>query len=49
MDFNEKVEIAATARKLITLLDQCDDMEFVDEVINCVVSNDATSIEVENL
>ncbi len=49
MTFEEKVKIAATARKLIALLDRCDDEEFVDEVVNCVMSNDATPIEVENL
>jgi hypothetical protein len=39
MTFEEKQLIAATARKLIRLLDNCDDDEFVDLVLDCVASN----------
>lgn len=36
MELEEKQLIAATARKLIQLLELCDDGEFVDLVLNCV-------------
>jgi hypothetical protein len=49
MTLKQKQEIAATARTLIRLLDNCDDGDFVDQVIECVASNDPYLIEVERL
>jgi hypothetical protein len=40
MTLEEKQLIAATARKLIRLLEDCDDDEFINLVVDCVVSND---------
>lgn len=39
MTLEEKQLIAATARKLIRLLENCDDDAFVDLVVDCVASN----------
>ena len=39
MTLEEKQLIAATARKLIRLLEDCDDDKFVDLVLDCVVSH----------
>lgn len=39
MTLEEKQLIAATARKLIRLLDNCDDDKFVDFVLDCVTGN----------
>ena len=36
MRLEEKQTIAATARALIGLLQNCDDEEFVDKIIECV-------------
>lgn len=36
MTLSEKQEIAAAARKLIRLLVQCDDDDYVEVVISCV-------------
>lgn len=36
MTLQEKQKIAATARKLIRLLLECDDEEFVNKVVSCV-------------
>lgn len=44
MTLEEKQLIVATARKLIRLLEDCDNGEFVDFVINCVVSADDLSL-----
>lgn len=49
MKFEEKSEIAATARKLIRLLMSCDDDEFVDLVVCCVQDADTTLIKPERL
>lgn len=49
MTLEEKQAIAATARRLIYLLENCDDAEFVDLVLNCVMSADSFGIEVGNL
>ena len=49
MTLGEKQLIAATARKLIRLLDDCDNDEFVDLVLDCVTSNDDYPLQVENL
>lgn len=49
MTLEEKQLITATARKLIRLLEDCDDDEFVDLVLNCVMSADSFGIETENL
>lgn len=49
MTIEEKQEIASVARKLISLLDYCNDGEFVDLVISCVASNDTSGIEPEDL
>ena len=39
MTLEEKQLIAATARKLIRLLEDCDDNEFIDLIVYCVTSN----------
>ena len=44
MTLEEKQLISETARKLIYLLDECDDDEFVDFVISCVASDDDLSL-----
>ena len=49
MTLEEKQVVAATARKLIRLLELCDDGEFVDLVIDCVASNVEYPLEVGNL
>ena len=49
MTIEEKQVIAATARKLIRLLEQCDDCDFVDLVLNCVMSADDYGIDVSRL
>lgn len=49
MTLEEKQVIAATARKLISLLENCDDGEFVDDIITSVVSADTFLIEAYNL
>lgn len=49
MNLNEKQYIAAAARTLIRLLQECDDDEFVDLVVCCVASGDDFSLEVENM
>jgi len=37
MTTSEKQVIAATARKLILLLNECDDPDYVQRVVDCVV------------
>lgn len=49
MTLEEKQAIAATARKLIYQLENCDDGDFVDDVISSVASADTFLIDVENL
>lgn len=49
MTLNEKQTIAATARQLIWMLETCDDEEFVDMVLDCVVSADSLSLDPEEL
>lgn len=36
MKLEEKQEIAAITRQLIKLLDNCDDKDYVEEVISCI-------------
>ena len=36
MTVKEMQTIAATARRLIALLNECDDKDFVEEVVSCV-------------
>lgn len=38
LTLTEKQHIAATARTLIRLLQECDDEEFVDKVVDCVTN-----------
>lgn len=45
MTMDEKLKIAKTARKLIWLLNTCDDDEFVDEVLQCVQDGDGLMLE----
>lgn len=40
MTLEEKQSIAAAARRLILLLQDCDDEEFVDSVVGCVTDGD---------
>ena len=49
MTLEEKQVIAAVARKLIGLLDNCDDDRFADFILDCVTSNADYLLEVENL
>ena len=49
MTLEEKQVIAAIARKLIRLLKECDDGDFVDLILECVMSVDDYWIEVEKL
>ena len=48
MRLDNKQKIAATARQLIRMLEECDDSEFVDLVLDCVASADAYPLRVEN-
>ena len=49
MILEEKQIIAAEARKLISMLENCDDDRFVDLIINCVATADTYLIEEERL
>lgn len=49
MNLKEKQEIAAIARRLVTLLQECDDEGFVDDVIGCIQDGDKTIIEPQRL
>ncbi len=42
----KKQEIAAAARKLIRLLQLCDDEDFVDEVVDCVQDCDELELRI---
>jgi len=45
----EKQFLAAIARDLIKRLQFCEDEEFVDYVITCVLTKDASALNPENL
>ena len=47
MTLEEKQIIAATARRLIRLLEECDDGDFVSRVLECVESADSCMLEEE--
>lgn len=49
MTLQEKLEISMAAKKLIYLLEDCDESDFVDLVISCVESADIESLDIENL
>lgn len=49
MTLPEKQEIAAAARKLIRLLEDCDEEEFVDLVLECVCGDDPIPLSPERL
>lgn len=49
MNLSEKQRIAAIARQLIRLLQECDDENFVEKVVDCVVNGDETPIIEEKL
>lgn len=49
MNLAEKQTVAAIARSLISWLTFCKDEEFVNLVLDCVVSADPTPLEVEYL
>ena len=49
MTLDDKQKIAATARQLIWMLECCDDEEFGDMVLNCVMSADGLSLDPEYL
>jgi hypothetical protein len=49
MTLEEKQVIAATARKLMRLLEECDDYDFVDLVLEYIASADSYPLEVERL
>lgn len=44
MTHNEKRKIIEAATELIGLLEECDDMYFVDLVVECVSSGDSYSL-----
>ena len=44
---NEKKKIIAAAIELINLLEDCNDLDFVDEIVECVSSGDSYSLEKE--
>ena len=48
MTTSEKNEIIVAARELISLLEDCDDFDFVDTIIDCVTTGDSYPLEVEN-
>lgn len=48
MTYNEKKKIIATAIELINLLEDCNDMDFVDDIIECVASGDTQLIETDS-
>lgn len=48
MTLQEKFEISMVAKKLIYLLEDCDEGDFVDLVISCIESADIESLDVEN-
>lgn len=49
MNLKEKQEIAAIARRLIALLQECDDEDFVDDVIGCIQDGDKTILDPQHL
>lgn len=49
MTLSEKQKIAAAARALIFLLEDCDDEEFVDKVLACVNNCEPYGLEVSKL
>ena len=49
MTNNEKRKIITKAIELINLLEECDDLNFVDSVIECVVSDDDYSMAAASL
>ena len=49
MTLPEKQEVAAVVRKLIRLLENCDDEEFVALVLECVCDGDLTPLSSERL
>lgn len=49
MTVSEKQKIAAIARNLIFLLEDCDDEEFVDKVLACVNDCDPYGLDVKFL
>ena len=49
MTNNERKRIITAAIELINLLEDCDDMDFVDAVIECVSSDDIYSLEEDEL
>lgn len=49
MTTNEKIFLAMHARELIERLEFCEDAEFVDFIVQCVVSGDTLALEPANL
>jgi hypothetical protein len=49
MTNNEKKRIITVATELISLLEDCDDMNFVDLVVECVASGDNYSMATASL
>lgn len=49
MTHNEKREIISKAIELINLLEDCDDLDFVDTVVECVASGDNYSMAAASL
>ena len=49
MTINEKLFLAAVARELIIRLRFCEDSEFADFIVRCVVSSDIKSLAPDNM
>lgn len=49
MTIKEKQFLAGYARELITRLEFCEDDDFVDLIVQCVISADKLPLEPENL
>lgn len=49
MTTSEKQDIAATARRLINLLQNCDNEIFVENIVQCVADADSDSLRPWNV
>lgn len=49
MILEDKYRIAATARQLIHLLENCHDSDFVNMIVECVATTNSFLLEVERL
>lgn len=49
MNIEQKQRIASAARVLISMLEECNDYEFVDLVLECVAFGDSSPLDVSRL